>query len=72
MIPDFRGVGLTGAARYAPPVAHGDPWQSPEGIPVPPVHTPADLEAEDYDPHTYPGIPPYVRGPYPTMYVTRP
>ncbi|MBB4699632.1 methylmalonyl-CoA mutase [Sphaerisporangium siamense] len=72
MIPDFRGVGLTGAARYAPPAPGGDPWQSPEGIPVAPVYTPADLEAEDYDPHTYPGIPPYVRGPYPTMYVTRP
>ncbi|MEU9885918.1 methylmalonyl-CoA mutase [Sphaerisporangium sp. NPDC051011] len=51
-------------------------WESPEGIPIAPMYTPADLEAPaaagEYDPRTYPGIPPYVRGPYPTMYVTRP
>ncbi|MEV7012119.1 methylmalonyl-CoA mutase [Streptosporangium sp. NPDC051022] len=72
MIPDFRGVGLTGVSRNARPATGGGPWQSPEGIPIKPVYTPADLAAEDYDPHTWPGIPPYVRGPYPTMYVTRP
>ncbi|WP_147945535.1 methylmalonyl-CoA mutase [Microbispora sp. CSR-4] len=77
MIPDFRGVPLTGAARPDTPPEIGDGgWESPEGIPIAPRYTSADLEAlaaaGEYDPRTYPGIAPYVRGPYPTMYVTRP
>ena len=77
MIPDFRGVGLTGAARDDIRSKAGESaWESPEGISIAPVYTPADLEAlaaaGEYDPRTYPGIAPYVRGPYPTMYVTRP
>ncbi|MGI5158929.1 methylmalonyl-CoA mutase [Microbispora sp. CA-102843] len=77
MIPDFRGVGLAGAARPDTPPEIGDSaWDSPEGIPIRPFYTRDDLEAPgaagEYDARTYPGIAPYVRGPYPTMYVTRP
>src|SRR4051794_2328535 len=47
------------------------PWMTPEGIPVKPVYGPQDVENLDFL-DTYPGIAPYLRGPYPTMYVTQP
>jgi methylmalonyl-CoA mutase len=46
-------------------------WETPEGIAVPPLFTPADLTGLDFL-DTYPGIAPYLRGPYPTMYTTQP
>jgi methylmalonyl-CoA mutase len=46
-------------------------WKTPEGIEVKPVYT-----AEDLGPVTHletmPGVPPFLRGPYSTMYVRRP
>jgi methylmalonyl-CoA mutase len=50
-------------------------WSTPEGIDVKPVYTEADrdaAEAEGYPLHSYPGAPPFLRGPYPTMYVNQP
>ena len=50
-------------------------WSTPEGIDVKPVYTKADrdaAEAEGYPLDSYPGAPPFVRGPYPTMYVNQP
>ncbi|MEV2272845.1 methylmalonyl-CoA mutase [Nonomuraea africana] len=49
----------------------GEPWETPEGIAVEPVYTAADLEGLDFL-GTYPGAVPYLRGPYPTMYVNQP
>ncbi|WP_222194147.1 methylmalonyl-CoA mutase [Modestobacter italicus] len=46
-------------------------WQTPEGIAVPPLFTPEDLDGIDFL-GTYPGIAPFLRGPYPTMYTTQP
>src|SRR6185312_12716929 len=46
-------------------------WETPEGIAVPPLFTPGDLDGLDFL-GTYPGIAPYLRGPYPTMYTTQP
>jgi methylmalonyl-CoA mutase len=46
-------------------------WETPEGIAVPPLFTPADLRGLDFL-QTYPGLAPYLRGPYPTMYTTQP
>ncbi|WP_409330442.1 methylmalonyl-CoA mutase [Trujillonella humicola] len=46
-------------------------WHTPEGIDVPPLFTPADLAGVDFL-DTYPGLPPFLRGPYPTMYTTQP
>jgi methylmalonyl-CoA mutase len=46
-------------------------WTTPEGIEVKPSYGPADAEgmpAVD----SVPGLPPFLRGPYPTMYVERP
>ncbi|WP_338037615.1 methylmalonyl-CoA mutase [Nocardioides zeae] len=48
-----------------------EPWQSPEGIPIKPRYDAADvadLDALD----TWPGLSPFLRGPYPTMYTTQP
>jgi methylmalonyl-CoA mutase len=46
-------------------------WQTPEGIAVKPVYTADDLDAVTHL-ETMPGLPPFVRGPYSTMYVRRP
>lgn len=46
-------------------------WKTPEGIDVWPLYTAADLEPVKHL-ETMPGIAPYLRGPYPTMYVQRP
>jgi methylmalonyl-CoA mutase len=71
MIPDFSTARLS--SDSAPPAERGDVanWETPEGITVPPLYTAADLGELDFL-HTYPGIKPYLRGPYPTMYVTQP
>ncbi|HZJ11223.1 MAG TPA: methylmalonyl-CoA mutase, partial [Methyloceanibacter sp.] len=46
-------------------------WETPEGIAVKPVYGPDDLKGLDFL-GGMPGVPPYLRGPYPTMYVQRP
>jgi methylmalonyl-CoA mutase len=46
-------------------------WDTPEGIAVKPLYTEADLEGLDFL-DTYPGIAPFLRGPYPAMYTTQP
>ncbi|OBG92798.1 methylmalonyl-CoA mutase, partial [Mycobacterium sp. E136] len=50
-------------------------WVTPEGIDVKPVYIGADRDAAvaaGYPLDTFPGEPPFVRGPYPTMYVNQP
>ncbi|HEX3591075.1 MAG TPA: methylmalonyl-CoA mutase [Pseudonocardiaceae bacterium] len=46
-------------------------WETPEGIGIKPLYTGADTADLDFL-ATYPGLPPYLRGPYPTMYVNQP
>jgi methylmalonyl-CoA mutase len=46
-------------------------WKTPEQIPVKSVFTQADLENLEHLDYAA-GIPPYLRGPYSTMYVMRP
>jgi methylmalonyl-CoA mutase len=46
-------------------------WQTPEGIPVKPLYTEADLEGIDHL-GTLPGFDPFLRGPRATMYAGRP
>ena len=46
-------------------------WSTPEGIDVRPVYSAADVAGLDHL-QTVPGLPPFLRGPYPTMYVVRP
>ncbi|MDV3277216.1 MAG: methylmalonyl-CoA mutase family protein [Nitrososphaerales archaeon] len=45
-----------------------DDFQTASGIPLKPLYTPADLTASDYADQGYPGVYPYARGVYPTMY----
>ncbi|MER6611958.1 methylmalonyl-CoA mutase [Streptomyces xantholiticus] len=84
-IPDFTGIELGLAAagtadeeqwHAALEAATGKEagelvWETPEGIPVKPLYTDRDLEGVDFL-ATYPGIAPFLRGPYPTMYVNQP
>ena len=69
-IPDFSSVAFTEPSTAAPDSA-AKPWLTPEDIAVKPVYGPEDLQGLDFL-NTFPGMPPYVRGPYPTMYVTQP
>ena len=47
------------------------PWTSPEGIDIQPHYGPEHLEGLDAL-DTWPGLSPFLRGPYPTMYTTQP
>ena len=49
---------------------HAD-WKTPEHIEVKPVYTKEDLEGMEHLDYAA-GVPPYLRGPYSTMYVMRP
>src|SRR3954469_18106223 len=84
MIPDFRNLELgrpsTGGTAEDWAEAYADAtgrsvaeatWQTPEGIAVPPLFTHEHLADVDFL-GTFPGIAPYLRGPYPTMYTTQP
>lgn len=48
-----------------------EPWMSPEGIEIKPSYGPEDLAGLDAL-DTLPGLSPFLRGPYPTMYTTQP
>ena len=69
-IPNFANIAFESAARTAP-AGTAEPWLTPEGILVKPGYSEADLEGIDFL-ETWPGIAPYLRGPYPTMYVNQP
>ncbi|TGP95559.1 MULTISPECIES: methylmalonyl-CoA mutase [unclassified Mesorhizobium] len=69
MIPDFSQIGWV-PPRRAPVEVKGQ-RTTPEGLVVKHLYNQGDLKGL---PHldTYPGLPPFVRGPYPTMYVQQP
>jgi methylmalonyl-CoA mutase len=69
-IPNFAEVDFAEPALAAgeAPVAA---WQTPEGIAVKPVYREADTAGLDFL-DTYPGKPPFLRGPYPAMYTAQP
>ena len=70
-IPSFADVNFDADAGANGVAGGGEAWQTPEGIAVQPVYGPADLAGLDFL-NGLPGIAPYLRGPYPTMYVQRP
>lgn len=69
MIPDFSQIGWA-PPRRAPVEVKGQ-RTTPEGLIAKHLYNQGDLKGL---PHldTYPGLPPFVRGPYPTMYVQQP
>ena len=68
-LPNFADV----AFKPAGPAATGSDaiWVTPEDIEVKTVYTDDDIASYDF-PDTFPGLAPYLRGPYPTMYTQRP
>jgi len=69
-IPNFASVARQGETSAAPAI-DAPAWTTPEGIDVKALYTEADLEGLDHL-GTWPGLPPYLRGPYPSMYVNQP
>ena len=69
-VPNFAEIAYEPAPGRAT-TSGAAPWLTPEGIPVKPVYGQADLDGIDFL-DTWPGIAPYLRGPYPTMYVNQP
>lgn len=69
-VPNFATVEFADT-----PVSAGNgsakPWVTPEAIPVKPGYSEADLAGLDFL-DTYPGKPPFLRGPYPAMYAAQP
>ena len=70
MIPDFSRIGWSqpshGGRDHDEAV-----WRTPEGIDIRRAYGPADLEGLRFL-DTWPGLAPFIRGPYPTMYVQQP
>ncbi|WP_193171919.1 methylmalonyl-CoA mutase [Nisaea nitritireducens] len=69
-IPDFSTVSL-GKPATGGSAADSSVWETPERIAVKPLYTAEDIEGLDFL-KTWPGLPPFLRGPYPTMYVNKP
>jgi methylmalonyl-CoA mutase len=83
-VPDFRGAALNDGQVAGSEKAWADAvheavgkepselaWQTPEDIELAPLYTADDTADLDFL-NTWPGSPPYLRGPYPTMYTNQP
>lgn len=71
-IPDFTTVSLPlTVGNESKEAVEAPTWDTPEGIAVRSTYTALDLRNLSYL-HTFPGHPPFLRGPYPTMYTSRP
>ena len=80
MIPNFSTTPLYDDTKTTGSNASGnareedfyhDLLETPEGIDIKTLYKEADTNGLDFL-DTWPGMPPYVRGPYPTMYTTKP
>jgi methylmalonyl-CoA mutase len=67
----YQSPGLVTVAARPPRPAAEQSWHSPEGIEILPRYGPEHVEGLDAL-DTWPGLSPYLRGPYPTMYTTQP
>ena len=70
-IPAFADIAFDARNGGGTRPSGAAPWQTPEGIAVKPVYGPEDIARLDFL-DGMPGVAPYLRGPYPTMYVQRP
>jgi len=68
-MPDFSNIAFSAVGSPAPAAAQE--WLTPEGITVKSFYDRHDLAGLTHL-DSWPGLPPYVRGPYPTMYVNQP
>lgn len=78
MKPNFRNINIHNApdpgmnpAEWEEQLGIRTDWETPEQIKVKPVYTAADLENLEHLTYAA-GIPPFLQGPYSTMYITRP
>src|ERR1700690_1329991 len=69
-IPNFADIPFERTAR-ADMAGNVEPWLTPEGLTIKSFYDAADVVHLDQI-ATWPGLPPYLRGPYPTMYVNQP
>jgi len=73
--PDFTQISFDEPVAPPAPVCSAPvaaSWMTSEQIAVPPVCTAADIAAVEQPLDSMPGFPPFLRGPYLTMYVSRP
>ncbi|WGM39489.1 methylmalonyl-CoA mutase [Caulobacter sp. NIBR1757] len=68
--PNFADLPFDADLKVAAPTP-GETWDTPEGVSVAPSYGPEDTADLDFL-TGYPGVAPFLRGPYPTMYVTNP
>ncbi len=78
MKPDFSKINIKSveaskksAAEWEKQAGISKDWMTPEQIPVKPVYSKEDLFEMEHLNYAA-GVPPYLRGPYSTMYVMRP
>jgi methylmalonyl-CoA mutase len=69
-IPDFAKVDFADTPTLVGKGASA-PWTTPEGIAIKPIYSERDLVDLDFL-NTFPGKPPFLRGPYPAMYPAQP
>ncbi len=67
----FAGLPLNGEREPVPAAPTKKIWTAPEGIEIASAYGPADLAGADAL-NTFPGLEPFLRGPYPAMYTTQP
>jgi methylmalonyl-CoA mutase len=71
MTPDFSQVDIKKTPQLSAPEGEGMPHPSAEKIDIKPVYTAQDVKGITHL-HSHAGLPPYLRGPYASMYTIRP
>jgi len=71
MKPDFSKIDYQPKPGAAAPVTPGNDWMTAERIAVKPWYTASDLYAMEHLEYAA-GVPPFLRGPYSTMYALQP
>ena len=69
--PDFTQIDLGAPQAADGPAPSRKPWTPPEQVPIKTAYTAEDRDALDFV-DAPPGLAPFHRGPYPTMYTQRP
>jgi methylmalonyl-CoA mutase len=70
-LPDFTEIEFDAVGEARTTESPATTWETPEGIPHRPLYVEDDLAGLAHL-ASVPGVPPFVRGPYPTMYVQKP
>ena len=68
---DTKTIGSNASGNAREEDLYHDVLETPEGIDIKTLYEEVDTNGLDFL-DTWPGMPPYVRGPYPTMYTTKP